>query len=98
MQPDGESPIASVVTHGKNRLNSDEFSIWISRLERFLNAQPDSRGAATVGDLRVPKDGGASSGTIIFTANFGSTGQSEKMVLRFHPESGHAHEGHNDPE
>lgn len=86
-----QNAIAGAVAHGKSRTITETLDHWKPRLEAFLTVLPESRGPAAVEDLRLPGDGGASSGTIMFTARYGD-GRREKLVLRYHPETGHAHE------
>jgi aminoglycoside phosphotransferase (APT) family kinase protein len=83
--------IARATKLGKDRTLTTSLDDWKSRLETFLNKQPDVRGLATVDDLRLPTDGGASSGTVLFTAHYGD-GSSEKLVLRYSPKVSHTHE------
>ena len=87
---DKENDVAAAISLGKKRLVTDSMSEWASRLERFMNAKPDARGTVTVSDLVIPKESGASSGTIVFTASYGNVGETEKFVLRFHTEASHA--------
>jgi aminoglycoside phosphotransferase (APT) family kinase protein len=90
MSPSSESPIAVTLSHNKIRLATDAMSVWATRLERFMNAKPDSRGQVTVSNLVTPKEVGGSSGTILFTATYSNSDDVEKLVLRFHTEGSHA--------
>lgn len=85
-----DDPIANAVSLAKSRTSGEALQYWKPRLEALLATQGDARGAAEVGDMSLPSDGG-SSGTILFTARYADSSE-DALVLRFEPEVGQMHE------
>lgn len=82
---DTQSVLDSVIATGQ----SSRKSVEIADIERFIAAQPDVGGAVTIGNVRGTAKVGASSGIVVFTAEYEGVGGRQKrdLVLRHAPGS-----------